>query len=146
MRAWTNIEVYLGILFVSLAIISLALWRMWLGGDRKRFVIANELLSGETTSRRAKRGMFPLFLLYFFDFISSTVRCGLTGFLGFESVTPEKIGYSVVNHGRTFHLTPGQLWLGRIQAVVFIICFVAWFVARIHFLHTGDIKRDKACA
>ena len=90
--------------------------------------------------------MFPLFLIYFCDFISSTVRWQLTGFSGFTAATPEAAGYSVVEHGRTFHLTPGQLWLGRIQAVIFIVCFVAWFVARVYFLHTGDIRRDKPAA
>src|SRR5438876_6384289 len=77
--------------------------------------------------------MFPLFLIYFFDFISSTVSWQLTGFSGFTAATPEAAGYSVVEHGRTFHLTPGQLWLGRIQSVIFIVCFVAWFVARVTF-------------
>lgn len=142
MKHLTNIELYLGILFAFLAIISLVVWRNWQTSDRKRF-IANEIISGETTSRRAKRVLFPLFLIYFLDFISSTIRCGLTGFVGFESVTPEKAGYSVVNHGHTFYLTPGELLLGRIQALVFIVCFVAWFLARAYFLHTGDLKRDK---
>src|SRR5580765_5141100 len=99
MRAWTNIEIYWGIFFISLEIISLALWHMWLGGDRKSFVIVNELISGETTSRKAKRVIFPLFLVYFFDFISSIVRWQLTGFSGFTAAAPEGAGYSVVEHG-----------------------------------------------
>jgi len=146
MKSLTNTELYFGILFAFLAIIALNLWRMWLRSDRKRFIIADELLSSETTSRRAKLVLFPLFLIYFLDFISSTIRCGFTGFFGFESVTPEVGGYSFVEHGHMFHITPGEFWLGRIQAVVFICCFVAWFVARAYFLHSGDLKRDKPAA
>jgi hypothetical protein len=146
MKTWTNIEIYLAILFVSLTIISLNLWRMWSRSDRKRFIIVDELISGETTSRRAKRVMFPLFLIYFFDFISSTIRWGLTGFSGFTTVTPDGSGYVVVEHGHTFHISSGEFLLGRIQALIFIVCFAAWFIARFYFLNTGDIKRDKPAA
>ena len=132
-----NNQMYLGMLFVSLAIISLALWGVWLCGDRKGFVIANELLSGETTPRRAKRVMFPLFLFSFLDFVSYIIRWQLSGFSGFTAATPEGAGYSVVEHRRTFHLTPGQLWLGRIQAVIFIVCLSCGLVhcATLLFTH-----------
>lgn len=143
MRTPTNIELYFGILTAFLVIISILLWRKWLPGDRKHLVVTNELISGETTSRKAKLVMLPLLLIFLLNFISSIVRWQLTGFSGFTSGTPEPGGYSVVEHGRTFHITPAEFWLGRIQAIVFIASFVAWFVARIYFLHNGDIKRNK---
>jgi hypothetical protein len=146
MKTLTNTELYFGILFAFLAIISLNLWRMWLRNDRKRLIIADELISSETTSRRAKRVMFPLFLIYFLDFIAFMIRCGLTRFAGFESVMPEVGGYSFVEHGHTYHITPGEFWLGRIQAVVLIFSFVALFIARTYFLHSGDLKRNKSAA
>ena len=143
MKTWTNIEIYSGILIFSLLIISLVIWGMWLRSDQKRALIIDEIRSGETTSRRAKRILFPLFLIYIFDLISSVIRCGLTGFFGFESATTEKAGYSVVNHSHTYHLTPGEFWLGRIQTFIFIVSFVAWFLVRAYFSQTGDLKRDK---
>jgi hypothetical protein len=146
MGAMTNVELYFRILIAFLVIISIALWHRWLTGDRKRLVVANELMSGETTSRKAKLVMFPLLLIFLLNFILSIVRWQHTGFSGFTSGTPEPTGYSVVEHGRTFHLTPGEFWLGRIQAIIFVISFVAWFVARIYFLHSGDIKRNKPAA
>jgi hypothetical protein len=146
MRTWTDIELYFGVLFVFLAIISTVLWRMLQGGEQKRFIIVSELISGETTSPRAKRVLFPLFLISFFDFISATVRWGLTGFSGLTTVTPDGAGYVAVEHGHTFHITSGEFWLGRIQALIFIVCFVVWFLARAYFFHTGDLKRDKPAA
>ena len=146
MKTWTNIEIYFGMLTFALVIISLVLWSMWLRSDQKRLLIVDEIRSGETTSRRAKRILFPLFLIYILDLISSGVRCGLTGFFGFESVTTEKAGYSVVNHSHTYYLTPGEFWLGRIQAFILIVSFVAWFLTRAYFSHTGDLKRDKPAA
>jgi Bacterial Ig domain len=49
----------------------------------------------------------------------------------------------LIEHGRTFHITPSEFWLGRIQAIFFIASFVAWLVARIYFFHSGDIRRNK---
>lgn len=144
-KAMTNTELYFGILTAFLLAISVVLWRRWSASDRKRFV-ANEPMSGETTSRKAKLVMFPLMFIFLLDFISSIIRWQLTGFSGFTAGTPESTGYSVVEHGRTFHLTPAEFWFGRVQAIIFVISFLAWFVARAYFLHSGDIKRNKSAA
>lgn len=143
MGTLTNFELYFGILLAFLVVISFVLWRIWSIAGRKRLVVVNELLSGETTSRKAKYVMFPLLLIGLLDFVLSTVRWQLTGFSGFTVGTAERTGYSVVEHGRTFHLTVPEFWLGRLQAVVFIVSFAAWFAARVYFLHSGDIKRNK---
>jgi hypothetical protein len=143
MRTLTNIELYLGILIAFLLVISLVLWRRWLAGERKHLLVANEITSGETMSRKAKFVMFPLLLIFLLNFILSIIRWQHTGFSGFTAGTPEPGGYSVVEHGHTFHITPTEFWFGRSQAVIFIASFVAWVVARMYFLHNGDIKRNK---
>jgi hypothetical protein len=42
-----------------------------------------EILSGETTSRRAKRVLYPLLLIYLVDFVSCIIRWQMTGYSGF---------------------------------------------------------------
>ncbi len=109
-------------------------------------MITTEIMSGETTSRRAKRVLYPLLLIYFFNFVSSVVRWRITGYSGFTTGVPEGEGYSVIEHGHTIHVTAGQYWLGHAQLLVLIIGLVAWFVARAYFFRTGDLKRDKKAA
>jgi hypothetical protein len=109
-------------------------------------MITTEILSGEITSRRAKRVLYPLLVIYLFNFISLVVRWQITGYSGFTSGTPEGAGYSVIEHGRTIHVTAVQYWLGHTQLLILIVGLVAWFVARAYFFRTGDLRRDKKAA
>ena len=100
-----------------------------------------EILSGETTSRRAKRLLYPMLLIYLVNFISSIVRWQITGYSGFTSGTAEGSGYSVIEHGRTIHVTAAQYWIGHTQGLILIVGLVAWFVARAYFFRTGDLRK-----
>ncbi len=106
-------------------------------------MISTEILSGETTSRRAKRVLYPLLLIYTVNFFSSVVRWQISGYSGFTSGVPEREGYSVIEHGRTIHVTAAQYWLGRFQLLILIVGLVVWFVARAYFFRTGDLRRDR---
>ena len=109
-------------------------------------MISREILSGEISSRRAKRVLYPILIIYLLNFISTAVRWQLTGYSGFTSGTPDGAGYSVVEHGRTIHVTTGQYDLGRIQMVVLFVGVAAWFIARAYFFRTGDFRREKPAA
>ncbi len=109
-------------------------------------MISKEILSGEVTSRRAKRVLYPILLIYLLNFVSSAIHLQLTGYSGFTTGTPDEVGYSVVEHGRTIHVTSGQYWLGRVQLLILVVGLVTWFVARAHFFRTGDLRREKKAA
>jgi hypothetical protein len=109
-------------------------------------MISKEISSGEVTSRRAKRLLYPLLVVYLLNFVSSAVRWQVTGYSGFTTGAAEASGYSVVEHGHTIHVTAGQYWLGRIQILILIVGVVAWFVARAYFFRTGDLRREKRAA
>jgi hypothetical protein len=107
-------------------------------------MVTTEILSGETTSRRAKRVLYPLLLIYTFNFFSSVVRWQISGYSGFTTGTPERAGYSVIEHGRTIHVTAWQYWLGHFQLLILIVGLVAWFVARAYFF-LGCVTRGIGC-
>src|SRR2546422_6940366 len=106
-------------------------------------MISKEILSGEVTSPRAKRVLYPILLIGLLNFVSSAIRWQLTGYSGFTTGTPDGAGYSVVEHGHTIHLTAGQYGLGRIQIVILFLGGVLWFIARAYFFRTGDLKREE---
>src|SRR5437867_9534063 len=109
-------------------------------------MITTEILSGEITSRRAKRVLYPILLIYTFNLFSSIVRWQITGYSGFTSGVPEREGYSVIEHGRTINVTAAQYWLGHFQFLILIVGLVAWFVARAYFFRTGDLRRHQKAA
>jgi hypothetical protein len=106
-------------------------------------MISTEILSGEVTSRKAKLVLYPLLLIYLFDFVAMVVRLEMTGYSGFRYGTPDGAGYSVVEHGHTIHLTAGQYWLGRIHLLSLFLGLLAWFIARAYLFRTGDLRREK---
>jgi hypothetical protein len=103
---------------------------------------AQKILSGEVASKRAKRVLYPLLIVYLLNFVSSVVRSQITGYSGFTSGTPDPAGYSVVEHGHTIHVSAGQYWFGHAQIIVLVIGAAAWFIARGYFFRTGDLKRE----
>ena len=90
--------------------------------------------------------LYPILVVYVLNFVSSVVRWQLTGYSGFTTGTPEGAGYSVVEHGRTIHVTLGQYCLGRIQMFILFVGVAAWFIARACFFRTGDLRREKKAA
>ena len=84
-------------------------------------MFSKEILSGEVTSRRAKRVLYPLLIVYLLNFVSSAVRWQMAGYSEFATSTPKGADYSVIEHGHTIHVAAGQYWLGRIQILVLIV-------------------------
>ena len=109
-------------------------------------MISKEILSGEITSRRARRVLYPILVIYALNFFSLMVRWQMTGYSGLSGGTSDAAGYSVVEHGHTFHVTAGQYWLGKVQFLILVAGIVAWFVARAYFFRTGDLRREKPAA
>ena len=109
-------------------------------------MFSKEILSGEVTSRRAKRVLYPLLIVYLLNFVSSAVRWQMAGYSGFTTGTPEGAGYSVIEHGHTIHVTTGQYWVGRVQMVILFVGVIAWFVTRAYLFRTGDLRREKPAA
>jgi hypothetical protein len=109
-------------------------------------MVSKEILSGEVTSRRAKLVLYPILVIYLLNFVSSAVRWQITGYSGFTTGTLDGSGYSVVEHGHTIHVTPGQYHFGRIQMVILFVGVAAWFIARAYFFRTGDLRREKNTA
>jgi hypothetical protein len=109
-------------------------------------MVSKEILSGEVTSRRAKRVLYPLLVVYLFNFVSSAIRWQVTGYSGFTTGAPDASGYSVVEHGHTMHVTACQYWLGHIQILILVVGVGAWFVARAYFFRSGDLRREKRAA
>lgn len=108
----------------------------------RRRMVSNEIRSGEIRTHKAKRVLYPLLLVYLINFVSFVVRSQLTGYYG-TTGAPDTAGYSVVEHGHTFHVTAGQYWLSRIQILLLIAGVIAWFVARACFFRTGDLIREE---
>ena len=106
-------------------------------------MISKEIRSGEVTTRRAKRVLYPLLIVYLLNFVSAVILWQLTGYSGLTTGAPDAFGYSVVEHGRVIHVTAGQYWLGRIQCLILIVGVVAWFIARAYLFRTGDLRREK---
>jgi len=102
---------------------------------------SREILTGEITSPRAKRVLYPMLAAYLINFILAAFRWQMTGYSGLTSGTPEQPGYSVVEHGRSFHVSTSQYWLGRLQIVLVIFGVLAWFIVRAYFFRTGDLRR-----
>ena len=61
------------------------------------------MITGEITSARAKRILYPFLFTFLLYFIVLVVRWQMTGASGFTTGSPEGSGYSVVEHGRTLH-------------------------------------------
>ena len=109
-------------------------------------MISGEILSGEVTSRSAKRVLYPIIIISILNFVSSVVRWQVTGYSGFTRGTPDGAGYSVVEHGRRIYLSAGQYRLGRLQIAILFVGVVVWFMARVYFSRTGDLRREKRAA
>jgi len=106
-------------------------------------MVDREILSGEVTSQKARRVLYPLLIVYLLNFVSSAIRWQITGYSGFTSGTPDRAGYSVIEHGHTIHVAAGQYWCGRMQIVILVVGATAWFIARAYFFRTGDLRREK---
>ena len=104
-------------------------------------MISKEIITGEITSRRAKRVLYPIIAVYLINFVVIVIRLQITGYSGITVGTPQPGGYSVVEHGHAIYVTTGQYWLGRIQMLILIVGMLAWFVARAHLFRTGDLRR-----
>jgi len=102
----------------------------------------SELRSGEVTTRRAKLILFPILLVYLTDFVAMIVQWWLTGYSGITSGTRDSTGFVVIEHGHTVHVTKGQYWFGHLLIAILLVGLVAWFTARAHLFHTGDLKRE----
>jgi hypothetical protein len=103
-------------------------------------MITNEILTGEITSPRAKRVLYPLAAVYLINFVLIAIRWQLTSYSGFAVGTPQDGGYSVIEHGQSIHLTTSQYWLGRLQILFLILGMLTWFITRAHFFRTGDLR------
>lgn len=87
--------------------------------------------------------LYPLLIVYFLNFVSSTVRWQITGYSGLTSGTPDPTGYSVVEHGHTIRVSVGQYWFGRMQILILIVGAAALFITRAYFFRTGDLRREE---
>jgi hypothetical protein len=109
-------------------------------------MFSKEIMSGEITSRKAKLVLYPILVIYILNFVSLAVCWQITGYSGFTAGTADGTGYSVVEHGRTMHVTTAQYRLGRIQVVTLFLGVAIWFIARAYFFRTGDLRREKRAA
>lgn len=98
------------------------------------------MLSGEITSQKAKRVLYPLFWITLLNFVLFCVRWQITKASGQAGMVDES-GYTVVEHGQSFHLTTTVYWLGRIHLLSVLVSILTVVVVRAYFFHTGDLKK-----
>ena len=109
----------------------------------KRLIVTDELLTGEITSRKAKRVLFPLCLILFVNFVAFAIHYWSLGASAFPGGRIESGHYYVIEHGHRVDFTPAQYWLSYIHGVSVVVGILAWFAIRTYFRHTGDLKREK---